>query len=391
MKFLIWLLVLFASAVAVTVSAHNAGYVQIVYPPYRVELSLTLLVAILLMLFVIGYFVVKLSVATLRLPHRVRTFREKRAHNKGRAAMMDAMTAFFEGRYANAEQAAVRAMELGEKSVLNPIIAARAAHELHEYDKRDIYLGEAQGKSVGEMTMRLMAKAEFLLDEKRPQSALLSLHEMSDSGIHKHVGALKLELKAQQQARNWEAVLDVVTQLEKRDAIEANIAGQLRQQAWLERMNRPDQDIAGLRSAWKAIPNEFKRRTKIATVAAQAFSRLGDTASALQILTESLNAMWEGELVILYGELHEGNGVAQIEQAERWLQVHNTDAGLLLTLGKLCMYQSLWGKAQSYLEASCSLRPSREALTALAQLAEKQDKKDEAFKYYHRAMELEFK
>jgi HemY protein len=95
--------------------------------------------------------------------------------------------------------------------------------------------------------------------------------------------------------------------------------------------------------------------------------------------------------VILYGELHEGNGVAQIEQAERWLQVHNTDAGLLLTLGKLCMYQSLWGKAQSYLEASCSLRPSREALTALAQLAEKQDKKDEAFKYYHRAMELEFK
>jgi HemY protein len=55
------------------------------------------------------------------------------------------------------------------------------------------------------------------------------------------------------------------------------------------------------------------------------------------------------------------------------------------------MYQSLWGKAQSYLEASCSLRPSREALTALAQLAEKQDKKDEAFKYYHRAMELEFK
>ncbi len=44
MKFLIWLLVLFAAAVAVTLAAHNAGYVLLVYPPYRVEMSLTLFV-----------------------------------------------------------------------------------------------------------------------------------------------------------------------------------------------------------------------------------------------------------------------------------------------------------------------------------------------------------
>ncbi len=31
----------------------------------------------------------------------------------------------------------MRAMELGEKSGLNSIVAARAAHELREFDKRD--------------------------------------------------------------------------------------------------------------------------------------------------------------------------------------------------------------------------------------------------------------
>ena len=46
MKFLIWLLVLFAAAVAVTLASHNSGYVLLAYPPYRVEMSLTLFVPI---------------------------------------------------------------------------------------------------------------------------------------------------------------------------------------------------------------------------------------------------------------------------------------------------------------------------------------------------------
>jgi HemY protein len=81
--------------------------------------------------------------------------------------------------------------------------------------------------------------------------------------------------------------------------------------------------------------------------------------------------------------------VAQIEQAEEWLKAHHDDAGLMLTLGKLCLHQELWGKAQSYLDASISLQPSREAYHALAHLAEKQRKPDDAFKYYQLATQLE--
>ena len=234
MKFLIWLLALFAAAVALTLAAHNPGYVQLVYLPYRVELSLTLFVLSLLGLFVFGYLAIRLLLAALRLPAYVRAFREERAQSKGRAAMMEALTAFFEGRYAAAETAAVRAMQLGEKSGLNPIVAARAAHELREFDKRDAYLADAENKTVGEATMRLMAKTEFQLDQKQPQSALSSLKELSEAGKRKHVGALTLELKAQQQAGNWDAVLDVTGQLEKRNAIDDTLAIQLRQRAWLE-------------------------------------------------------------------------------------------------------------------------------------------------------------
>ena len=47
------------------------------------------------------------------------------------------------------------------------------------------------------------------------------------------------------------------------------------------------------------------------------------------------------------------------------------DAALLLVLGRLCARQGLWGKAQSYLEASIAIEPSWSAHHALAQLQEK--------------------
>ena len=183
MRWLLWLLGLFAAAVAVMLVARNPGYVQFVYPPYKMEMSLTLFVFALLAAFVLAYLLVRLVFAALNLPQYVRAFREERAASKGRMAMMEALRAYFEGRYAAAEKAAVRAMELGEKSGLNPIVAARAAHELREFDKRDTYLADAEGKTVGESTMRLMAKTEFLLDQKQPQSALSTLKELSDSGM----------------------------------------------------------------------------------------------------------------------------------------------------------------------------------------------------------------
>jgi HemY protein len=301
--------------------------------------------------------------------------------------MMEALTAFFEGRYAAAEKAAVRAMELGEKSGLNPIVAARAAHELREFDKRDTYLAQAEGKSVGEETMRLMAKTEFMLDQKQPQSALNSLKELSDTGLHKHIGALSLELKAQQQARNWDAVLEVMAQLEKRNAIDKVVAVQLRQQAWLEKLRNQTTDIASLRALWKSVPGELKRRSKIAALAAQAFAKFGDCQSAQQLLTESLNAQWDSELVTLYGECLSENNIGLIEQAERWLKEHTDDAGLLLALGKLCMHQELWGKARTYLDASLSLEPSGAGYAALGQLAEKMGMHDEALIHFQKAMQ----
>ncbi len=388
MRSLFWLLGLFAAAAAIAVLARNPGYVLLVYPPWRVELSLTLFVSLFLLALIAGYLLLRLLAGALSLPDYVRSFRAARAQKKGRAAMLTALTAYFEGRYAVAEKAAERAVALGESTALNAIVAARAAHELRQFDKRDAYLEAAKGRTPGEDTLRLMAQAQFDLEQRRPQEALVALKSLPGSAQRKHIGALTLELKAQQQARNWDAVLEVADQLEKRNGAHHAMAEQMRQQAWLEKLRACAEDGRSLRALWKEMPAAIRHRPRITAKAARIFMRLGECAMARNLLTEALDEAWDSDLVALYGECLEGSVVGQIEQAERWLRQHHDDAGLLLALGKLCLHQELWGKAQSYLDASLSLQPSRDAYNTLAKLAEKQHRPDDAFKYYQLATQL---
>ncbi len=388
MKWLIWLLGLFSAAVIVAMTANNPGYVLVVYPPWRIELSLTLFMAALFVLLLAAYATLHLVLVILRLPEQVRRHREVKATLKSREAMTEALTAFFEGRYAAAERAAVRAMDSGDNSGINSIIAARAAHELREFDKRDQYLANASGKAVGESTMRLIARTEFMLDQKQPQLALDTLKELSVAGMHKHIGALQLELKAQQQAHNWDGVLSVIAQLEKRSAIAEVVATQLRLQAWMEKLRENQQDLPTLQALWKTIPGTFKLRPKLAALAAASFIRLRDCRNAQQLLTASLNKQWDSELVALYGDCQIENNIGQIEQAEAWLKEHPEDAGLLLALGKLCLHHGLWGKSQGYLQASVSLSPSAAAYHALARLSERLEKHEEATHYHQLAQEI---
>jgi HemY protein len=388
MRFLLWSLAIFAVAAGFAVFARNPGYVLLVYAPWRIELSLTMYIMAQLLVLAGAYMLLRLLLGAMTLPDFVHRFRAERSKKKGREAMLAALTAYFEGRFSVAEKEAERAIELGESTSINAIVAARSANELRQFDKRDAHLQSARGKSPGDDTLRLMAQAQFDLEQRQPQKALGALKELPGNAKRKHIGALTLELKAQQQARNWDAVLEVANQLEKRDGSHRTMAEQMRQQAWLEKLRACAEDGKSLRTVWKSMPSEFKHQPRIAAEAARTFMRLGECVMSRKLLAETLSTEWDSGLVALYGDCREGSVVAQIEQAEDWLKEHHDDAGLMLTLGKLCLHQELWGKAQSYLDASISLQPSRDAYTTLAHLAEKQQKPDDAFKYYQLATQL---
>ncbi len=393
MKLTIWLLALFAAAAVVALAAkHNSGYVLLVAQPYRIELSLNMLVVLLVALFFIGYFVVRLVSITLRLPTEVRKFRTRRRHEEAQEAMLNGIKAFLEERYAKAEKTAVTALKFKESSTstaINAVIAARSAHKLTKYSQRDEFIDMLKNNAPEEMTLRVITKAEFLLDENHYEEALKVLHTLHTTEKHQHTAALQLELKAQQQSNNWDKVLDLVDQLTKRSAFDKTLAEELRCHAHLENFKNKAWSAQSLHEYWKIMPSVEKENSKLASSAAQAHIALGDCVTAHQIIEQSLDKQWDSELVGIYADCLDGNVIRQIEYAETWwLKFYPNDTYLLLTLGKLCVQCELWGKAQNYLEASISAEPNHEAHLLLAQLNEKIGKPELARDHYRKGLEL---
>lgn len=389
MKLLIWVIAIIALALGLVLAIQsNVGYVQVIYPPYRLDFSLNFLIILLIASFASAYILTRLTLHTLRLPAYVRQFKDKRRKEKGRRATEEALTAFAEGRYPRAEKLAQQALVLNDAPAVNALLAARAAHEQRAYQRRDEYLARAEKLAPQHAIARLMTQAELLIDSRETQAALPVVQALK-AIAGKHIGALRLELKAMQLAKNWDQVLQLVTQLEKRDGIEPVQAEQLRINAHIENLKHKAHDTSQLTEYWSKMSSAEKAINKIALTAARFFLALGGTIHARKIIEDSLAKNWDSELIELYGQCADKDVVKQIERAEAWLKDHPRDPYLLLALGRLCTRQELWGKAQSYVEASLSVESTRAAHLTLAQLLEKMNKMDEACVHYRRSLALE--
>ena len=385
MRWVIWILGLFALAVAAALALHfNAGYVLMVAPPYRVELSLNLFVLSCIAAIGLGYLLLRFVLGALALPARVREYRARRRRDDARAALLDALRAYFEGRYGRAEKAAAAVIESDEMPALGAVLAARAAHELRRYDHRDDYLAKAGERAPDDVAMRVIAEAEMLLEQRRFQEALLALKALPE----KHTAGLRLELRAQQQAKNWEQALPLIDQLTRRGVFDAAQAAQLKRYAQIEHLKRAALDRFALQECWQKIPAEQKRDPKVAAAAAQCFTALGGGEEACRIIEDALEHEWDTELIGWYAECAGAPVVRRIERAEKWLAANPRDSALLLALGRLCAQQELWGKAQSYLDASIALEPTYSAHLALAELHDKLGHADAARRHYRESLEL---
>jgi HemY protein len=383
MRWLFWIVALAAVAVGLTLLARgNEGFVLIVLPPYRVELSLNLAIALAAGLLIAGYVLLRALAVTVSMPARVRAFQQRRRQNKARAAFSDALRNYFEGRFGKARRAATAAVSMGESEGLAAVLAARSAHGMRAYAQRDEYLTRSAELSPEDAGVRLMAQAEMLLDERRYHDALEVLRQLPE----KHTAALKLELRAQQLARNWDEVLKLLPMLEKRKVFESQVVGQVRRHAYIENLKRKALDADALREYWSRMPADQRRDPRVAATAARCFIGLGGCSDAHRIIEAALSAEWDAGLLALYSECLGGNVRQQLERAESWLATHPRDAVLMLVLGRLCAHVELWGKAQSYLEASISIDPGYSAHLELARLLEKTGNAEKAAAHYREAL-----
>ena len=88
---------------------------------------------------------------------------------------------------------------------------------------------------------------------------------------------------------------------------------------------------------------------------------------AMQAIEQALGKEWDSRLLTLYSQL-ETPARERLKQAEAWLQKQPADAHFMLALGRLCLQEGLWGKAQDYFTEGLRLEPLPELELELARL-----------------------
>ncbi len=413
MKWILWLLGLFAVAVASAfVAGHNEGTVTFFWPPYRLDLSINLFALVGVLLFVFIYGVLRAVAALLDLPLQARRWRLLQKERAVHAALLDALALMLTGRYLRARKAAQQALDaeqdlreqlkLGETlprhllqvRVLAELVAAECAHSLRDRVERDQHLARAletdpQGlhSHLNEsMDAARLSAARWTLSDRDATQALRLLGDLPH-GLSRRTLALRLRLKASRMARDHGLALETARLLTKHGAFSDAAAESLLRSLALSSLEACI-DTEALSRLWGELTQSETRNPEVARAAARRWLQLGgDPGRALQWLLPQWQA-WIQQPESL-GDAQDRQGLVMLMQQalsilppdadwlqrlERASQQWPQDAELHYLAGCVYARHGLWGKAQQALERAAPklLTPDlrRLAWSRLAELAQ---------------------
>lgn len=417
MRVAFWFIGLFTLAVAVALFAgNNQGTLTLFWPPWRVDVSLNLVLLLVAGAFVVFHVALRSLAVLLSLPAQARAWRQRQKERAMNAAFQDAISNLMAGRFVRARKAALDALEReqslvaehleagsgaprnGRLRALAHLLAAESAHALQDSAMRDqqleLALKAARGESaeVGESVR--MRSARWLLDDRDPQAALQALAEMP-LGAARRTIALRMKLKATRLARQPALALETARLLAKHRAFSADAAQSIVRGLAMDLLLNAH-DPAQLIRAWQSLEPRERAMPEIAVHAAQRLCVLHGDA---QMAREWLMPAWEQYAALgdslrgkLVRALEAGMDtldpawLARLEQAQT---ANPRDAALQYLAGIACQRMQLWGKARQLLtQAVLGLQDVgllRSAWRALAELAEQRGDEAAAAQAWRRA------
>ncbi len=383
MRIWLWTLVLATVAVALAVMLReNTGHVLVLVNQWRIQVSLPFAVLATVASFFLLYLALRLIALVLDLPVRVKAWRRRRAMRRDHELLEQGWTELLEGRYAHAEKDLTKLLGRSKsvnQSVLAALSAARAAHALGEYDRRDGLLTSAREKAEGDVALAeavSTAAAELYLDQGLSDKALLELNTLQKSGA-KQVHALRLFLRAYRQLNRHEQVFMLARTLNRRGALHDTEARQVIELAAAARI-RETLHAGTWQKVWSDLKSSERVLPEVALAGAQAFEVVGQLDEASRVLEQAIAVSFDPRLLAAYARAESSQVTRRLEKAEAWLQKSPADPDLLATVGNLCLAGQIWGQAESYLVRSLARRSDARVHVALASLYDKINRPQDA-------------
>ena len=413
MRVALWLIALFSVAVAVALLAgSNPGTVMVFWPPYRIDVSLNLVLLVLVFILVLMHLAQRALSAMLALPKQAKRWRLLQKERAAHGALLDASAHYMAGRFLRARKAAELVID-HERALANSgghlphatslkalahILAAEASHALQDTSNRHKHLNDAldeaeHGTTGVRQTLKeggLLRAARWSLDDRDAVASLAWLDQLPQ-GVARRTVAMRLRLKASRLADQPAQALETALLLAKHRAFSTAAADSIVRGLVLDLLAHTHETDQLLR-VWKSLGSAQRLTPELAVQAAQRWLALKGEAS---LARSWLLPIWERFLkspsflsstqkMQLVRVLDQSLGQAEAPAEREWLAriesaqlAQPQDAALLYLAGMTCMKRQLWGKAQALLSQAAKLLDDvglrRQAWTALAQLAEQRD------------------
>jgi HemY protein len=415
MRATIWFVLLFAVAVvAAATLGTNDGLVTFYWGDWRLDLSLNLFLLLLLGTCFLLVTLFQAVNALTGLPKRAREWRVARRDRVAQAALRDALTQFFGGRYSRAQKSAQRALTIqtetpelaqdNEFTVLALLLAAGSAHRLQDRPARDDQLRRALELSQrsaaarpAEEGARLLA-AEWALDDRDAPRALELLNELP-VGVARRTQALRLKLQAAKLGGLPHDALKTARLLLKHQGFSKTAAQGLLRSLASESLAHAH-DLDQLRRTWLAFDPLDRRDPFIAACAAERAVALGapeEGRAWLRPFWDEIDGFGEDERAVLakaFVAAVPGIGPEWLPRLDAAALAHPRDGAIALAVGSGLAERQLWGKARRLLEQAANegrlpATARRKAWVTLAELAQREGDAPRAAQCFEAAARLD--
>ncbi|MEP7296611.1 MAG: heme biosynthesis HemY N-terminal domain-containing protein [Burkholderiales bacterium] len=396
MRNIIWFVLLFGVAVlAASTLGTNDGLATFYWRSWRIDISLNLfLLALIGTCFVIVTAIQGLS-ALIGLPQRAREWRVARRDRTAQAALRDALSQYFGGRYSRAQKSAQRALAIqaetpelaqdNEFTVLSHLLAAGSAHRMQDRPGRDDQLKRALDLATrhaaarpAEEGARLLA-AEWALDDRDAPRALELLGQLPQ-GVARRTHALRLKLQATRLGRQPQEALKTARLLAKHQGFSKIAAQGLLRSLAFESLDTAH-DIDQLRRVWVQFDSVDRRDAFVAARAADRAAALGahdDARGWLRPFWDQpadIGADERATIALALVNALPGIGPEWLPRLEAASTAYTREGAVALAVGCALAERQLWGKARRLLEqaaadvtlANAGRRRAWLSLAALAQ------------------------
>ncbi len=385
------LILVIAVLLAVLLVKDDPGFVLIKYADFSLETSLAFgIVAVVLAGFVIQI-LIRLLLILWRLPKTLSRQAENRRLEKSRKLTAQGLIDLAEGRFEQSERNLLKLIDYAENPLLNYLAAARAAQHLGKYDERDNYLKAAHDARPDAEIAIGVTQAELQLAAGQAERALATLNHLR-SLAPKHDYVLKLLARVYFKTGEWSSLCELLPEIRKKQLVKPELLAQMESAAYKGCLDHSARQQNGsLEKSWNRIPKDKQGDVGLLLHYIDLLEQYpGDRKQIETLLVKAINQQWDARLIERFGKLEPEDANAQLATAEKWLKDCGTSDVLLLALGRICIRLKLWGKAQSYLEASVGQKPTVENCLELAELLSREELNNptQASQYYRQGLEL---